>query len=86
MIDAERSAMGFGLLSTDGTHNFGATMSKYITRQEVAVIAELSVDTVRRNEKKFGLSECKQVVNARLIRYRRTCAISALVSRGIISV
>lgn len=61
-------------------------MSKYITRQEIATITELSVDAIRRNEKKFGLATCKQAVNTRVIRYRRACAVEALASRGLISV
>ncbi len=41
---------------------------KYITRQEVSQILEVSVETVRRNEERFGLRPVRH--NARLILYR----------------
>lgn len=61
-------------------------MSKYVTRKDIAAMTELSVDTIRKNESRFGLSACRQQINSKLIRYRRACAVEALASRGLISV
>ncbi len=33
--------------------------SKYITRKEIAVEIEETVDVVRKNEKKWGLDKCR---------------------------
>lgn len=47
-------------------------MSKFISRKEIALILGVSVDSVRRNEKPWGLSEYRVNLNARLVLYWRT--------------
>jgi hypothetical protein len=53
-------------------------MSKYATRKDLARLTETSVASIRNNEKRLGLSECRRDMNSRVIRYDRGLAEQAL--------
>lgn len=59
-------------------------MSNYIDRKQIAALAEVSTDAVRKNEIAWGLVECKVVRNQRSVVYRRRCAMTALSRRGLV--
>ena len=59
-------------------------MSRFIYRKQLAQELDVSVDTVRRNEKRWGLEGCRQKLNERLVRYDSTTAHKELKRRGII--
>ena len=42
---------------------------RYLTRKDIASILNVSNDTVRGNERKWGIIEAKVILNARLVRY-----------------
>lgn len=50
----------------------------FITRKEIAAILEVSVDTVRRQERAWGIFEFRRQLSARQIDYRRDAAMRAL--------
>jgi len=55
-----------------------------ITRKEIAQAAEISVDTVARREREWGLHRCRSRANGRPILYFRKKANHALLSRRLI--
>lgn len=55
---------------------------EHLTRKDVAQITELSVDSVRRNEKRWGLE--KIAANNRVIRYKKQQAITVLKKIGFV--
>lgn len=56
----------------------------FTDRYELAQVLEMTVDTLRNNEKKLGLDTCKVSINSRFIRYHRAPAIGALRKKGVI--
>lgn len=46
-------------------------MSNYVTRKEIATLLEVSVDVIRKNERRWKLEDCRANLNARLVRYFR---------------
>ena len=58
--------------------------ARWLTRQDVALMIDLSVDVVRRNEKRLGLSDIRVDLNKRSIRYRGAEARAALRARGLL--
>lgn len=59
-------------------------MSRYITRQEIAVMVEVTEDVVRRSEQRFGILPHRQKLSRRCVRYLRAPSIAALKKRGLI--
>lgn len=59
-------------------------MSKYLTRQDLARMTELSEDVIRRSEAAFGLLPFRKKVSRRCVRYVRDGAEKALRERGLI--
>lgn len=60
-------------------------MSKrYLTRKDLALELEVSVQVVKNNEARWGLAGCKVCFNRRLIRYWRARAVAELKQRGLI--
>lgn len=57
--------------------------AKHLTRKDIARLTDLSVDVIRRNEKRLGLEAAKVPINPRLIRYRKQAAILALIKSGL---
>jgi hypothetical protein len=60
------------------------TANKWIRRRELAEMAGLSVDVIRRNEKALGLTPLKVVLGHHKIVYDREAALAALVARRLI--
>jgi len=50
----------------------------FITRKEVARLLEISVDQVRKNERRLGLQVVRCDLNARCVRYHATPALLIL--------
>ena len=45
-------------------------MKKFLTRKELAQLLEVTVDQVRRNERRWGLHKYRRNLNGRSITYR----------------
>jgi hypothetical protein len=60
-------------------------MTKYIDRKSLALMLEVSVDQIRKNEEKWGLLPAKQVVTARCVRYVWIIAEKALKERKLMN-
>lgn len=58
-------------------------MSKYITRKEIATEIEESVDVVRKNEKRWGLTACRSGFT-KPVKYWRTRALAMLRQSGVL--
>ncbi len=54
------------------------TSRKYIYRQDIATLLEVSVDVVRRNEMHWGLLDAREKLNDRTVRYKAGLAQNAL--------
>ncbi len=59
-------------------------MSRFTTRKDVARILELSIDVVRKNERRLGLDLARIDVNPRLIRYNAEIATRELKRRHLL--
>ena len=59
--------------------------AQLIDRKGVASLLDCSVRSVCNNERKLGLADCKIMLNARLVRYKRQAAMEALRRRGLVS-
>ncbi len=55
-------------------------MTKFVTRNDIAIWLEVSVDRVRKNEKRWGLDAALETprLNARSTRYHRSHAVMIL--------
>ena len=60
-------------------------MTKFVSRKEVALLLEVSVDQVRKNEEKWGLLPAKQMLTPRSVRYVWIIAEKALKDRRLIN-
>lgn len=61
------------------------TEKKYISRREIAELAEVSKDTVKRLEKEWGIWAYRKRVPGMLVfRYRRGPTLTLLRAKGII--
>ena len=56
---------------------------KLITRKQISARSGLSVDEIRRNEKRFGLDKCKISINERNVKYREHDAEEAMRHMGL---
>jgi ribosomal protein L13E len=54
------------------------------SRKDVAALLGVTVDAVRRNEKRWGLDRARADLNCRCVRYRTTVMMSALRLRGFV--
>ena len=52
------------------------------TRKDVAGVLGVSVDAVRRNEKRWGIDKARVDLNARCVRYRHSMLMFILAARG----
>jgi len=61
-------------------------VNTFITRQEIASLIghPITVDIVRKNERRWGLAEYKIALNQRLVIYRRKEIIVLLVRLGLV--
>jgi len=55
-----------------------------LSRKDIARMLDVSVDTVRKNEKHWGLRPCMVRFNMRLVRYRKPKVIELLVASGVL--
>ncbi|HZR17967.1 MAG TPA: hypothetical protein VFE51_11660 [Verrucomicrobiae bacterium] len=64
---------------------YQATKVADLTIKDIATdLLEVTVKTVRRNEKRWGLDKARYSVNKRVVRYRRGIVIRELLRRNLI--
>lgn len=51
---------------------------RYLYRQDIAVMLDVSVKQVQRNERRWGLTPAKERLNGRVVRYKSALALAAL--------
>jgi hypothetical protein len=66
-----------------GPHQPGAPPRRLVTRKEVADLAGVSYDVIRRNEARLGLDRSRVQINKRIIFYRADDAREALPRAGL---
>jgi hypothetical protein len=54
------------------------------SRKDLATLLGVTVDQVRRNERRWGLDKARRDLNPRCVRYRRTEAMAVLRARGFV--
>jgi hypothetical protein len=64
--------------------SFDVCRPEVVTRKELAALAGVHYDTLRRNERRLGLDAYRFALNARYIRYYRRPAILVLVRAGLL--
>lgn len=57
---------------------------QYITRAELALRLDVSKDTVRRNEKTWGIWAFRRQLGPYLIKFKRTPTLTLLKAKGLI--
>ena len=57
---------------------------RFINRKEIAQLLEVSIDTVRREETRWGIAQFRRNVTKRQVDYVRRYAIDALQRRGLL--
>jgi hypothetical protein len=55
-----------------------------MTRKAVALLLGVSVDQVRRNERRWGLRDVRRDLNRRCVRYRTTPLMRILRAQGFV--
>lgn len=61
-------------------------ISKYIYRKEISMLLEVSIDTVERNEKRWGLHKHRADLNVRMVRYHRAAVFKILRARKMLEI